>query len=84
MLVCKICESTFIPTIDKHYTSKDNGESGLSTVFKHVEGNLYDTFDCPVCGCQMIAQERKRKYVECTSVENTEESNEEKEVENNG
>lgn len=77
MLVCKICESTFIPIIDKHYVAKDNGESGLSTVFKSVEGNLYDSFDCPVCGCQMIAQERKRRYVESTPCIREEESEDE-------
>lgn len=62
MLKCKICGKEFIPSIDRHYVAKDNGESGLSTVFKSIEGNLYDTFDCPECGCQVIAQERKRAF----------------------
>ena len=60
MLKCKICECEFIPVIDKHYVARDNGKSGLSTTFANVEGNLYDAFNCPACGCQIIAQERKR------------------------
>lgn len=63
MLKCKICGHDFTPDIDKHYIARDNGESGVATVFKSTEGNLYDTFDCPTCGCQMIAQERKRVYI---------------------
>ena len=55
MIKCKVCGCEFTPVIDKHYITRDNGESGISTAFKHVEGNLYDTFDCPACGCQIIA-----------------------------
>lgn len=64
---CKICGCEFVPVIDKHYIARDNGESGLTTAFKSVEGNLYDTFDCPACGCQVIAQERKRTNIPCTT-----------------
>lgn len=28
-----------------------------------AEENLYDAFDCPMCGCQVIAKERKRDYI---------------------
>lgn len=61
MIKCKICGYEFIPVIDKHYITRDNGEFGISTAFKRVEGNIYDAFDCPACGCQIVAQERKRK-----------------------
>lgn len=64
MIKCKICGHEFEPIIDKHYISRDKGESGVVTVFKSTEGNIYDTFDCPSCGCQVIAQERKRAVVE--------------------
>ena len=64
MLKCKICGFDYLPTINEHYVSRDNGESGLISVIKETEGNLYDTFDCPVCGCQIIAQERKRVHNE--------------------
>ena len=64
MLKCKICGFDYSPMINEHYVSRDNGESGIATAIKKTEGNLYDTFDCPVCGCQIIAQERKRVYNE--------------------
>lgn len=59
---CKVCGCEFTPVIDRHYVSRDKGESGLSTIVRNTEGDLYDTFDCPACGCQIIAQERKRGY----------------------
>lgn len=62
MIKCKVCGCEFTPVIDKHYVAVDNGESGISTVLRHVEGNLYDAFDCPACGCQIITQERKRTF----------------------
>lgn len=36
MIKCKICGCEFVPVIDKHYIARDNGESGMSTVFKHT------------------------------------------------
>lgn len=63
MIKCKICGTEFPPTKDKHYISRDNGISGgfnQSISGKHEE-KLYDCFDCPHCGCQVIVQERKRK-----------------------
>lgn len=49
---------------ERHYISRNNGKSGLVAVFEsNPEEILYDTFDCPVCGCQIIAQERKREYI---------------------
>lgn len=64
MIKCKICGCEFVPVIDKHYIARDNDESGMSTVFKHTEGNTYDAFDCQACGCQIIAQERKRNFID--------------------
>lgn len=63
---CKICECEFPPVIDKHYVSRDKDKTGLSTVINRDEPILYDTFDCPICGCQVIAQERKRNYISYT------------------
>lgn len=63
MLKCKICEHEFVPVIDEHYVSRDNGVSGLAAAIRSPEEKHYDTFDCPICGCQVIAQERKRQYI---------------------
>ena len=70
---CKVCGYEFTPTISKHYIARDDGEFGLVAAFKSAECKLYDSFDCPVCGCQMIVQERKREYIQ--RVQSTEEEN---------
>lgn len=63
VLKCKICGTEFPAIKDKHYTIRDNGvNGGLSQSLNgKQEEKLYDCFDCPNCGCQVIAQERKRK-----------------------
>lgn len=60
MIQCKICGSEFLPVVGKHYICRDNDVTGLSTINKKDEVKMYDAFDCPICGCQVIAQERKR------------------------
>ena len=63
MLECKICGAKFNAVIEKHYITRDNGKTGLTVAFSSTaEESLYDTFDCPMCGCQVIAKERKRNY----------------------
>lgn len=61
MLECKICGCLFPATIEKHYVSREETKTGLSTVYENNEVKEYDTFDCPKCGCQNIVQERKRE-----------------------
>ena len=40
------------------------GKTGLAVAFgSTAEECLYDAFDCPMCGCQVIAKERKRDYI---------------------
>lgn len=53
MLKCTVCDHEFQPHADKRYTAQDK-----RNIF--IDGTLYDAFDCPVCGCQIIANERKR------------------------
>lgn len=61
---CKVCDCEFNPIIEKHYVSRNAGKSGAITVFSSEEEKLFDTFDCPACGCQVVVQERKRVYVD--------------------
>lgn len=61
---CKVCGCEFNPVIEKHYVSRDAGRSGVVAAFSKDEEKLFDTFDCPECGCQVVVQERKRKYIE--------------------
>ena len=69
MIKCKVCGCEFPAVADKHYTARDNTKTGLSTAFDHDEEKLYDAFDCPMCGCQAIVQERKRDYIACVETE---------------
>lgn len=63
MLKCKICGTEFPAVEERHYIARDNGKTGLSTAFgSNDEEKIYDSFDCPMCGCQIIAQERKRNF----------------------
>ena len=64
MIKCKVCGCEFAPVIDKHYVTRDNDEYGIATALKSTECKLYDSFDCPACGCQIIAQERKRTFID--------------------
>lgn len=84
MLKCKVCESGLVPSIDGHYIARDNGESGIAMVIKTIEGKLYDAFDCPVCGCQIIAQERKRIYAQPNAVVVDDDDEDIEEEEENG
>lgn len=61
---CNVCGRDFELLKSLHYISR-NGEvvlSGLSALAgsKEDEPVIYDSFDCPFCGCQNVIQERKR------------------------
>lgn len=63
MLKCKICGTEFPAIKERHYIARDNGKIGLSSAFgSNDEEKIYDAYDCPVCGSQIIAQERKRDF----------------------
>lgn len=63
-LTCKVCGAEFPPEKDKRYTVRDKQVTGgFATALSSSEPTLYDVFDCPECGCQVIAQERKRSAV---------------------
>lgn len=61
---CKVCEYEFDAIKSGHYIAGGEGKSGLTAIGDSGETKIYDVFDCPVCGCQAVVQERKRKY-EC-------------------
>lgn len=60
MLKCNICGFEFNAIIEKHYIPRDNTKAGLYAIVGGDEPDEYDTFDCPQCGCQHVAQKRKR------------------------
>ncbi len=61
MLKCKICGTEFPAIKERHYIVRDNSRTGAVAVISKDEEKIYDSYDCPNCGCQVIAQERKRK-----------------------
>lgn len=64
MLKCKVCGKEFEATTKGHYIARDNIKQGAVTVLSSEEENLFDAFDCPHCGCQLIVQGRKRQFEE--------------------
>lgn len=58
---CKVCGSDIIPNKKTRYVVKDRlVTGGINNALSgsYMEPKEYDAFDCPVCGCQMIAKER--------------------------
>lgn len=53
-------------------------KTGLAVAFgSTAEESLYDSFDCPMCGCQIIAKERKCKFIPYTPSDDKEDNNDE-------
>ena len=57
---CKVCGAELILSKRNHYISRGCEVTGIASIAKREEPKLYDTFDCGVCGCQNVMQERKR------------------------
>ena len=62
MLKCKICGTEFPAIKERQYIARDNNKTGAVVVFSKDEEKIYDAYDCPLCGSQIIAQERKRNF----------------------
>ena len=57
---CKICGRDFALMKEDHYVAHEPLKKGaLAALVDNVTQREYDAFDCPHCGCQYIAQERK-------------------------
>lgn len=80
-LKCKICDCEFVPEKKEHYVARTDGKTGVVSMLQsnNDETGLFDAFDCPKCGCQVIAQERKRSLYlgENVKEENVKEETEE-------
>lgn len=62
MLKCKICGTEFPAIKERHYiATNDVSTLVLSPLLEKEERKLYNCFDCPMGGSQVVAQERKRK-----------------------
>lgn len=66
-LKCDVCGHEFVPSRKERYSAKENRiQGGLVSAMQgsSEEPKVYDCFDCPACGCQMVAKERLRKVKE--------------------
>lgn len=82
-VTCKICGFEFPPIDANHYISRDPEKTGIVSAISGQESKIFDTFDCPWCGCQNVVQERKRPWLGdlCDSDENENEDEDEDESE---
>lgn len=62
-LKCEVCDTEFIPTTKDHYTAAQ-----IAGLFPRTE-TMYDAFDCPQCGSQIIAKGRCERMDERTETE---------------
>ena len=61
---CKVCGSSIVPNKNNRYTVKDRlCTGGISNAItgSYTEPEEYDAFDCPICGCQLVAQKRLKR-----------------------
>ena len=57
MMKCSVCGFEFEAVKEIHYIARVKGSKGFSNFFGET---IFDAFDCPKCGCQIVVQERKR------------------------
>lgn len=63
---CSVCGTEFPAIRERHYISRNLTKTGVAAAFFSTdEPEIFDSFDCPHCGCQAIAQARKRDFVSC-------------------
>lgn len=60
MATCRICGREFPLIIEEHYISKEPGKTGIAAIAGGTAPMLWDSFDCPHCGCQNRVQQRNR------------------------
>jgi len=61
---CSVCGTEFPAIRERHYIARDLTKTGVAAAFASTdEPALHDSFDCPNCGCQVIAQPRKRTFI---------------------
>ena len=60
---CKACGKDLILDKEHHRVVRENRKVGGLSFDAIMEPQLYDAFDCDICGCQTIIGERKRELV---------------------
>lgn len=77
MLSCRVCGRDFPLIFEKHYISRGDSVSGIATIVSSTEPPIWDSFDCPHCGCQNNVQQRNRVMTLMKDREECDESEEE-------
>lgn len=60
MATCKVCGRNFPLIAEEHYVSKEAGKVGFAAIAGGPAPIIWDSFDCPHCGCQNRMQQRNR------------------------
>ena len=60
MTTCKVCGRDFPLITEEHYISKEAGREGIAAIVGGPFPILWDSFDCPHCGCQNRMNRRYR------------------------
>lgn len=64
VLECSVCGLKFAPIALWRYSAEENKITGVLAGISSTERPpLHDAFDCPRCGCQIIANSRMRRAV---------------------
>lgn len=61
---CTVCNREFELKGENHYITEARRATGLAVLIGSTETALYDTVDCPYCGCQQILHVREKVFVE--------------------
>ena len=67
---CKVCGKRFVPKSEKRYLITKT--RSIADALSGGE-NVFECFDCPRCGCQIVVQERCANFIPCSKIENDKE-----------
>ena len=65
---CTVCSRVFELRKENRYIAEAKKTTSLLMLATGTDSVLYDTVDCPYCGCQQILHARERVFVEEASI----------------
>lgn len=73
---CVICGRDFPLIEEEHYVSCEPSRTGIAALAGGSEPKLWDSYDCPHCGCQNRVQSRMYPWLGCGECCNCEDEEE--------
>lgn len=71
MATCEVCGRDFPLIFENHYIARNCEKTGvMPALSRQEEATTYDAFDCPHCGSQYVAQERKHRLTDIDEEDN--------------